>query len=69
VVSNLDLVVSNLDLVISSLSLMVSNLDLVAVVLASGSACGIHVRNILMREFLMLPCGEEKISNFALHVA
>jgi hypothetical protein len=62
-------VVSNLSLVISNLSLVVSNLSPGTVVLASGGARGVHVRIILIREFLMLPCGEKISSKFALHVA
>jgi hypothetical protein len=68
-VSNLSLVVSNLFLVISNLCLVISNLSLVAAMAASGDARGVHVRNILIREFLMLSCGEEKISKIALHAA
>jgi hypothetical protein len=55
--------------VISNLSLVVSNLSPGTVVLASGGARGVHVRIILIREFLMLPCGEKISSKFALHVA
>jgi hypothetical protein len=68
-VSNLAHVVSNLSLVISNLSLVVSNLSLAVAMRAPEGARGVDVRNILMREFLMLSCGEEKISKIALHAA